>query len=187
MFSDAAIRLLEGISHLATIIGIPIAITIFVLEKRKHRKQLELEAFMEADERYRNHLMLCLQYPELNGFDPCCFGESAKNCDLDAKNLTMLALVVSMLESSFVLYRGHEEQLRSKQWQGWRLYMVDWARRPEFRKAWPVIRCSQFDTEFIECMDQIMKEVGVASAKESNSTISITLQPQSTSPKKPCP
>lgn len=149
---------LEALSYVATIVGIPVAIIVFVFEKRKDRRQREIETFKDLGEEYVAYLTLCLEHPDLSGFDPCCYSEDAARSGLDAKTLTLLTVLVAMLESSFVLYQGHRSAIRAKQWQGWHDYIVDWAKRPDFRKAWPIIVSSQFDTDFVSYMDQIMRE-----------------------------
>jgi hypothetical protein len=149
---------LEALSYAATIIGIPVAICVFLIEKRKDRRQAEMDAFREADARYVSYLTLCLEHPDLKGFDPCCYSEGATKSGLNAQALTLFTVLVAMLESSYILYRDQRPAIRAKQWQGWHDYMVDWARRPEFRRAWPIVLRSQFDTDFVQYMDKIMRD-----------------------------
>jgi len=148
---------LEALSYLATIVGIPVAIAAFVAEKRKDRQGREKEAYVEANARYVDYLKLCLEYPELDASDFSEQDQEVKDSGLGAKKLTLFTILVSILETGYILYADQREKALLRQWQGWSDYMEMWAGQPDFRMAWPL--CSpQFDTEFVQYMERIMRE-----------------------------
>jgi hypothetical protein len=148
---------LEAGSYLATIIGIPVAIIVFLSEKRKDRIQAERETYMEADGRYIDYLKMCLEHPELDCFEFTKNDPDLSTTGLDVKKLTLFTILISLLEFGYVLYRDQHISARSTQWQGWHDYMAMWAQREDFRRAWPVLG-PQFDTDFVKYMEQIMRD-----------------------------
>ena len=110
---------LEALSYLATIIGIPVAIAVFLLEKRKDRFQQERETYVEANGRYIDYLTMCLEHPDLDCFEFTKDDPDLKEAGMDVKKLTALTILISLLESGYVLYRNQHTSARSTQWRGW--------------------------------------------------------------------
>lgn len=144
---------LESVSYLATIVGIPIAIAAFLYEKRKDRLQREVETYTEANQRYIEYLALCLQRPELECAEYLPDDPDAAAVGLSVDKLTMFTILISLLEGGYVLYRNHAGEIRKKQWKGWDDYMVFWANRDDFRRAWALVG-PQFDTDFVAHMQR---------------------------------
>jgi hypothetical protein len=149
--------LLEALSYLATVIGIPVAIIAFIAEKRKDRRERERDAYIEANARYIDYLTLCFEHPELDAFDLSEQAPDVRESGLDVKKLALFTILISILETGYILYADQRENARLRQWQGWHDYMVMWARRADFRKAWPLLG-PQFDTEFVQHMEKIIRE-----------------------------
>ena len=157
MISPETKDFLEALSYLATIIGIPVAIVAFIAEKRKDRRARARDAYVEANARYIDYLTLCLEHPELDGFDLSEQDPDVRKSGLDVKKLALFTILISILETGYVLYADQRENARLRQWQGWHDYMVMWARRADFRIVWPLLG-PQFDTEFVQHMEKIMRE-----------------------------
>lgn len=149
--------ILEAASYATTIIGIPIAILVFLYGKRKDRSAQEVDTYLHANEKYIQYLILCLEHPDLDCFDLSVLEPQVKATDLDIKRLTLLTILISMLETGYLLYRRHKTTIRRSQWQGWHDYMVMWASRPDFRRAWPALG-PQFDSDFYVFMDQLLRD-----------------------------
>ncbi|MBC8116447.1 MAG: hypothetical protein H7062_18815 [Candidatus Saccharimonas sp.] len=166
---------LEPMSYLATIIGVPVAIWAFRSEKDRDRRdrsdelekqraerqaereQKERQTYLEAHANYIDYLVLCLQYPELDAFDLSADDPEVKKAGVDINKLTLFTILISLLESGFVLYRDHATNIRNLQWKGWHEYMVMWAERAAFREVWPLLG-PQFDGEFVEHMQGLVAE-----------------------------
>ena len=61
--------ILQVVSLAVAIVGFPVALSRYSEEKKKDRALREKEAFAVSNQRYVEYLRLCLQYPELDGFD----------------------------------------------------------------------------------------------------------------------
>ena len=149
--------LLEAASYVATIIGIPVALLIFLYEKQKQRLAREMETYLLSNQRYTEYLSLCLEHPELDCFDLSVQEPDVAATGLDIKKLTLFTILIATLESGFLLYRRHNQiAIRRNQWRGWYDYMAMWARRPDFRLAWPALG-PQFDADFCALMQELIK------------------------------
>lgn len=160
----AMIETLEALSHVATILGIPFAILAYVQQKKKDRRQREMETHLEANERYVEYLKLCLDHPEWGGFDIDGTDPEIIELGIDVRKLTLFEVLISVLESAYLLYQTHESEIREAQWKGWVGYMNLWARRDDFRRAWPSLR-HNFDRSFVEDMDRTMSTVTSGEAR----------------------
>lgn len=54
---------------MAPILGIPIAMILFVRDRNRERTDKSLEAYDRLDERYIDYVKLCLEYPDLDVFE----------------------------------------------------------------------------------------------------------------------
>jgi hypothetical protein len=149
--------ILEALSYVATIIGIPVAIAVFLSEKRKDRLQQERETYVEANGRYIDYLTMCLEHPDLDCFEFSKDDPDLQKAEMDVKKVTAFTVLISLLEAGYVLYRDQHTSARSTQWRGWHDYMVSWSQRPDFRRAWPILG-PQFDSDFVQHMERIMRE-----------------------------
>jgi hypothetical protein len=157
MISPDIKDLFEALSYLATLLGIPVAIAIFVIEKRRERIEREQEIHAAANDRYIAYLTLCLEHPELDAFDFAQDDPSLLASKVPYRTTIAFTILISMLENAFLRYRhGTSTEARS-QWLGWRGYMSDWASRPSFRKAWAVVG-DQFSPAFVAEMQSIVDQ-----------------------------
>ena len=146
---------LEAASYVATIIGIPVATLIFLNEKRKERSAREVETYVYSNEKYIEFLKLCLEHSDLDCFDCSSRDPDVVATGLDVKKLALLTILISTLETGFLLYRRHNTAIKTAQWKGWHEYMTMWAHRPDFRAAWPVLG-PQFDADFTAFMQELL-------------------------------
>lgn len=154
----------ESISYLVTFIGIPIAIILFFREKQKERITRELEIYASAHDRYVEYLKLCLERPELDGFDLPKDGEEAKLCGIKYERIILFTILTAIMESAFIRYSRTDTQEAKIQWRGWREYILEWLHRPDFRKTWPIIG-PQFSETFVRLVNQLADEADLSNAK----------------------
>ncbi len=147
--------LLEAAFYASTIIGIPVSILVFLGQKRNERSARELETYLNANAKYMEYLTLCLQYPDLDCFDVSISEPEVKASGLEMRKLILFTILISLLETGYLLYRRHKASVRRTQWQGWHEYMAMWASRTDFRRAWPVLGL-QFDSDFVREMNQLL-------------------------------
>ena len=129
----------------------PVALIGYLAAKNKERQQREDGTYDSLDVRYLDYQKLCLSYSELDVFD-IAREPSRPLTEQDKKQeLILFTILISIFERAYLMYRGHTETSREKQWSGWVEYMEGFAKRPNFRKAWEI--CGpMFDTDFCEFM-----------------------------------
>ena len=134
--------LLQTITLLVAIVGVPIGFWKHFSDKRKERIIKEKEAFSASNERYAEYLGLLLSNDAYEMFD---LAERAKKLqpppDKDQmKRLIILASMTAMLETAYVWYSRDPTPELKKQWAAWERYVEIWTAREDFRAAWPLLR-----------------------------------------------
>lgn len=142
---------------LAAFVGIPVAVLTYAAQKRKDRRLREMETYLQAKREYVEYLTLCLQNPDLGGYDLSLLEPHVSASGMDIRKLTMFTILTAMLEAGFILYADQRQEGRARQWAGWQQYLRMWASRPDFRKAWPVVG-PQFDSVFVQEMGRLIDE-----------------------------
>lgn len=61
--------LLEALSYLATLLGIAVAIIVFLLEKHRDRRLYEVGTHQYSNDLYIDYLGHCLDDPDLDAFE----------------------------------------------------------------------------------------------------------------------
>ena len=127
----------EMLSYIVTVIGLPFALIVFVLEQRKERKNEEEEIFQRLSDEYREFLKLVLDNADLQ----LLRRESARH-DLTEeqkeRRLAIFGILISLFERAYLLvYEDKMDRQTRRLWQSWEDYIREWVRRSEFREALP--------------------------------------------------
>lgn len=126
----------EVLSYAVTVIGLPLAIAVFLYEQRKERDNEEEEVYQLLADNYQDFLKMALDNPDLRLFS----AEAAHTLTGEQKErrLIIFSMLVSLFERAYLLL--HEEDMSSRQqrrWGSWDDYMREWCRRADFREALP--------------------------------------------------
>lgn len=149
-------EIIKFLADLATVLGIPVAIVIFINEKRQERREREYGTYDALDEKYAEYLRLCMANPELDLFQkPLAHGATSLTPEQGVRQMAMFEILVSLLERAFLMYRDQSSEIRRSQWLGWNEYMLDYARHPTFRRLWGEAG-EQFDQEFTAHMSSLL-------------------------------
>ncbi|MBN2807559.1 MAG: hypothetical protein JXR22_12950 [Prolixibacteraceae bacterium] len=154
METKTLIDLIQIVSGIVTILGLPLALVLFFNEKRKERKEREYGTYNALDDKYIRFLELCLEKPELDVI------EYPINTDVklkDRQEQILFLILISNLERAFLMYHDQSNKIKESQWLGWVAYMKDYAKKDNFRKKWPELG-TQFDKQFVEFMDSLMND-----------------------------
>lgn len=127
----------EMFSYIVTIIGLPFAIIVFLLEQRKERQNEEEEIFQRLSDEYREFLKLVLDNADLHllrqEVRPGELTEEQKE-----RRLAIFGILISLFERAYLLvYEDDMDKQARRLWQSWEDYMREWVRRAEFREALP--------------------------------------------------
>lgn len=138
---------LETILRFTQLIGIPVAIVLYVLNKRKERRDKDYGTYDTLDDKYIDYLKLCLDYPDLDVADtPRPVGPL--NQDQQHRELIMFSILVSIMERAYLMYYDRSYKVREQQWVGWEAYIEQWGQRENFRTALPKLALG-YDKRFV--------------------------------------
>lgn len=125
----------EALSYLVTIIGLPMAIVVFMYEQRRNRQNEEEEIYQRLSDEYTEFLKLVLANPDLQLL--------RKNANADAAPLTeeqkerkfaLFSILISLFERAYLLvYEEHMDRQSKRMWLSWEDYMREWCQRKDFR------------------------------------------------------
>ncbi|PTY05862.1 hypothetical protein DB347_16095 [Opitutaceae bacterium EW11] len=127
----------ELLSYVVTIVGLPFAIVVFLIEQRKERKNEEEEIFQRLSDEYREFLKLVLDNSDLS-----LLRQEGAQRDLSEeqkeRRLAIFGILVSLFERAFLLvYEEDMDKQTRRLWQSWEDYILEWLRRADFRGALP--------------------------------------------------
>jgi hypothetical protein len=146
----------EIASYVVTVIGLPLAIFVFLYEQRKERDNEEEEAYQMISDAYKDFLRIVLENADLR-----------LRTDTSTPNLTpeqheRMMLIFDMLVSLFeraylVLYEPDMNERQKRRWASWDDYMHEWCRREDFRTALPLLLRGE-DAEFTAYIKRVADE-----------------------------
>lgn len=127
----------ELLSYLVTVIGLPLAIAVFVFERRRERQNDQEEIFQRLSDEYREFLKLVLENSDLH-----LLQREVSSLELTQeqkeRRFVIFGILVSLFERAYLLvYEERMDKQTARLWQSWEDYMREWLRRAEFREALP--------------------------------------------------
>lgn len=139
----------EFLSYLVTVVGLPFAIAVFILEQRKERDNEEEEIYQRLSDEYREFLKLVLDNADLY-----ILRRDSSADDLTAeqkeRRIAIFGILISLFERAYLLvYEDNMDKKARRLWQSWEDYMLEWVRRAEFREALPQLLEGE-DEEFTQ-------------------------------------
>lgn len=143
------------LANVATFLGVPIAIFVFVREQLHKKHEKELETYSALNDKYIEYLKLCLDHPELGIFDP----NPTHDDPLPERKTVAFEILVSILERAYFQYRGHSSGFKGVQWTNWNDYMRQWLANEEFQTMWNLYWRHEFDNDFCAHMDLLLDEM----------------------------
>ena len=124
----------ELLSYVVTVIGLPLAIIVFLYEQRKERDNEEEAVYQLLSDNYQDFLKVTLANPDLKLFYAQM--TPALTEEQNERMYIIFSMLISLFERAFLLL--HEEDMSPKQmrrWRSWEDYMGEWCQREDFRAA----------------------------------------------------
>ncbi|MDX1498996.1 MAG: hypothetical protein R3176_03810 [Woeseiaceae bacterium] len=147
----------ELLSYIVTVLGLPLAVAVFVFEKRKERAAEEEEVYEALSARYHDFLRLALENPDLRLLS------TSRTEDLNAEQQermrAIFGLLISLFERAYILL--YEDDLRgaeARHWRSWEDFMQEWCARDDFRSAMPELLVGE-DPEFADYLRRLAGDV----------------------------
>lgn len=152
----------ELLSYVVTVIGLPLAIAVFLYEERKERENEDEEVYQLLSDNYQDFLKIALANPDLRLFSK---EETPQLTDEQRERMLIIFnMLVSLFERAYLLL--YEEEMSSKQmrrWLSWEDYMREWCSGADFRGALPSLLRGE-DPDFVKYLRKLVAEQGVAGA-----------------------
>jgi hypothetical protein len=127
----------ELLSYVVTIVGLPLAIYVFLMEQRKERQAEEEAIHQRLSDEYNDFLKLVIDNADLQ-----LLNREGARAELSAEQLerkqAIFGILVALFERAYILvYEEDMDRQRRRLWQSWEDYMRDWCKRRDFREALP--------------------------------------------------
>ncbi|MGQ0621125.1 MAG: hypothetical protein ACT4QA_14595 [Panacagrimonas sp.] len=128
---------MEFLSYVVTVVGLPLAIGVFMFEQRKERANDEEELYQALSDEYASFLRLVLEHADLRLMSRHASDQALTEEQQERKSL-LLGLLVSLFERAYLLvYEDDMPKQTRRLWQSWEDYMREWCRREDFRAMLP--------------------------------------------------
>jgi hypothetical protein len=143
----------ELMSYVVTVIGLPLAIAVYLFEHRKERENDEEEVYQLLSDNYQDFLKVALANPDLK-----LFSAEATPSLTDEQNERLqiiLEMLISLFERAYLLL--YEDDMATKQrrrWNSWEDYILEWCRRSDFRSRLPQLLSGE-DPGFVHYVERL--------------------------------
>lgn len=136
----------ELLSYVVTVLGLPLAISVFLWEKRKERAVEEEEVYEALSTNYHDFLRLALENPDLRLLSSARTGDLSD--EQKERMQAIFGLLIALFERAYLLlYESDLSGKEARRWQSWDDFMQEWCGREDFREAIPQLLHGE-DPEF---------------------------------------
>lgn len=141
-----AIETWELLSYIVTVLGLPLAMAVFLYEKRKERAAEEEEVYETLASSYQDFLRLALENPDLRLLSKARTGEL--NEEQRERMRAIFGMLVAIFERAYLLlYEPDLSGKEARRWRSWEDFMQEWCGRDDFRELMPELLHGE-DPEF---------------------------------------
>ena len=146
----------ELASYVVTVVGLPMAIVVYLLDQRKERQNEEEEIYQRLSDEYADFLKLLLENADLHLMDRENLREWSPE-DLERKKI-IFEILISLFERAFILvYEDHMNKQTQRLWASWEDYIKFWCGRQDFREDLPQLLKGE-DPDFEKYMLSVLKQ-----------------------------
>lgn len=126
----------ELLSYIVTVIGLPMAICVFLYEQRRERENEEEEVYQLLSDNYQDFLKVALDNTDL------CLFTAEPSTQLSSEQRERMLIIFTMLISLFeraylLLYSENMLPMQARRWSSWEDYMHEWCAREDFKTSLP--------------------------------------------------
>jgi hypothetical protein len=146
----------ELASYVVTVIGLPLAIGLFLYEQRKERRNEEDEVYQLLSDAYNDFLKVVIDNPDLrlrsNTVPP------DRSPEQQERMLAIFDMLISLLERAYLTAWTPEMTPEQKRrWNSWEDFMREWIRRDDFYYRLPELLRGE-DPEFAACLRRLAEQ-----------------------------
>jgi hypothetical protein len=156
--------LAQIVYYLALSIAGPLALVVYLVERRANRQEREYKTYDELDNRFFEYQKLALEYYDLDILDVPNNDPSLAFDKKRKQEMVANAILFSLFERAYLMFSTQGDAFRQRQWSGWKHFLNDFLRRESVRTAWQLSK-QTYDTDFQTFMDEKIKNVEPRPAK----------------------
>lgn len=156
----------EDWSYLVTVIGLPLAIFVWILEQVRESKNDEEEIYHLLSESYADFLKQVLENADLQ----LRLSHTMRPLtdEQRERKLILFDILVALFERSYILvYEDKMDRQQRRMWLSWEDYMREWCRRTDFRTVLPFLLEGE-DPDFAAHILRISDEVSIEPTREDS-------------------
>ena len=129
-------ELFELASFAVTVVGLPFAIAVFLIQQRQERENEEEEAYQHLSDAYNDFLKIVLANSDLQLRTNAAL--PSPTSEQNERMLVIFDMLISLFERAYlVAYKDEMTPTERRRWNSWDDYMREWCRRADFRNALP--------------------------------------------------
>lgn len=126
----------ELLSYIVTVVGLPLAIFVFLYEQRKERENEDEEVYQLLSDNYQDFLKVALANPDLKLFSVA--GKMPLSEEQEERQLIIFTMLMSLFERAYLLmYDDKMTDKQARRWNSWEDYMLEWLQKPHFHELLP--------------------------------------------------
>jgi hypothetical protein len=127
----------ERVSYIVTVIGLPFAIAVYMLERRKERQIEEEEIYQKLSDEYADFSKLLLENADLR-LTSAELPEHQLSPEQQERKKVIFDILIALFERAFILvYEERMSPQTKRLWSTWDDYIRTWCKREDFCKALP--------------------------------------------------
>jgi hypothetical protein len=146
----------EIASFVVTVIGLPVAIVIFIYQARRERANEEEQEYQLLNDAYNEFLRVVLEHPDLHLRSNLTTPDLTP--DQEERMLVIFDMLISLFERAYlVAYAPEMPPAMARRWNSWEDFMREWCRRENFRARLPQLLKGE-DPEFSDYIRRLAAE-----------------------------
>jgi hypothetical protein len=151
-----ALETWEMLSYIVTVIGLPLAIAVFIFEQRKERDNEDENVYQLLSDNYQDFLRVALENSDLRLYG---LEETPSLSDEQRERMLIIfSMLISLFERAYLLLYEDDMSLKQlRRWSSWDDYMREWCTRTDFRLSLPVLLRGE-DPAFVAYMNSLIAE-----------------------------
>lgn len=147
----------ELLSYVVTVLGLPLAIVVFLLEMRKERAAEMAEVYESLSSNYHDFLRLALENSDLRLLSKARSGDLTD--EQRERMHAIFGLLIALFERAYLLlYSQDLSGEQARRWQSWEDFMQEWCERDDFLEAMPQLLRGE-DPEFADYLRELAQKV----------------------------
>ncbi len=144
-------------SYVVTVVALPFAIIVFILEQQKERQNEDEELYQQLTDEYADFSKILLEHADL-GLMSNSVPEDQLTTEQKERKKIIYDLLVSLFERAYILvYEENMNKQSQRLWATWDDYIRFWCKRKDFKEILPELLEGE-DPDFIAYITNVISK-----------------------------